>query len=176
MRWSDGSAEHRDPGVAMTARCEGCGAEFAQQAGPTHRYMLSSPGCWARYGELLAVLSPDRSLATPLMMCVDAYAVQHPGTPNPQAIQSVAVHLVNMHGYLVRGRPVAPPQLAGHKGAFHWLTPPTKPASRSVADVPLAGSPEEIAAAARMWVRSVWDAWEVHHAQVAAWAAQFARV
>jgi hypothetical protein len=161
--------------VGTIQRCEGCGAEFESHAGPTHRYMLSSPGCWARYGELLAVLSVDRALAAPLVMCVDAFAVQHPGTPNPQAIQSVAVHLINMYGYLVRDREVSPPRLSGHKGAFHWLTPPTIPATRSVIHMPLAGSPAELTAAAKAWVSAAWTAWAPHHAQVAAWAAQYVR-
>lgn len=45
--------------------CIGCGAMFADQEGPTHRYMESSPGCWAVYGEVVAReysdLSYDRS-------------------------------------------------------------------------------------------------------------------
>ena len=35
-------------------RCLGCGAELPVFAGPVHRYMESSPGCWAAYGEVLA--------------------------------------------------------------------------------------------------------------------------
>src|SRR5450759_4052888 len=104
----------------MIERCVGCGADFEVVTGPIHRYMTSAPGCWARYGELLGSLSIQPRLQAARQMCVDAYAVQHPGTPSPQAIQSVAVHLLNMHEYLVLGRPVTPPRLARHKGAFHW--------------------------------------------------------
>ena len=34
--------------------CPGCGLLAPRSEGPVHRYMLSSPGCWALYGELLA--------------------------------------------------------------------------------------------------------------------------
>lgn len=159
----------------MVERCVGCGLEVEVIDGPTHRYITSAPGCWALYGALLAVLSADRRMQSALVMCVDAYAVEHPGTPNPQAIQSVAVHLINMHGYLVRGRPIAPPRLAGHKGAFHWLTPPAVPANRTVRSVPLGGSAGELVDAARLWVESAWAAWKNHHAQVDAWAARYSR-
>jgi hypothetical protein len=33
----------------------------------------------------------------------DAYAAQHPGTPSPQAIQSVAVHLLALYAVLEKG-------------------------------------------------------------------------
>lgn len=158
----------------MLERCVGCGSEFEAMDGPIHRYMTSSPACWSRYGELLGVLAIRPGAAEARLYCVDAYAVQHPGTPNPQAIQSVAVHLLNMYGYLIRGLPVAPPRLAGHKGAFRWLHPPAKPAARTVRDMPLSGDADSIAAASRAWVESAWAAWAEHHAQIAAWHATYA--
>ena len=108
-------------------------------------------------------------------MCVDAYAAQHPGTPNPQAIQSVAVHLVNCYGYLVRRRPVGMPQLAGHKGTFKWLEPPSFAGARTVLDMPVTGSVDEITVAARAWIESVWAAWFAQHAQIEAWYAQYSQ-
>ena len=137
--------------------------------------MTSAPGCWERYGELLAVLSIAPALQTARFMCVDAYAAQHPGTPNPQAIQSVAVHLVNCYGYLVRGRTIGIPQLAGHKGAFKWLEAPSFANARTVFDMPAEGSVDEITTASRMWIESVWNAWSAHHAQIATWYAEYAK-
>jgi hypothetical protein len=157
----------------MTERCVGCGAEFPKMDGPIHRYMTSAPGCWERYGELLGVLAVDPTLTLARQMCVDAYAAQHPGTPNPQAIQSVAVHLLNFHDYLVRGRPAGIPKFAGRKGAFHWLTPPSFASSLTVLDMPVAGSRDELTAAARAWAESVWNAWSAEHAQIAAWYAKY---
>ena len=156
----------------MTERCVGCGLEVAAAAGPVHRYMTAAPQCWALYGERLATLSSDARLRDALIMCVDAYAVQHPGEAGPPAIRSVALHLINMHSYFVAGRAVSPPRPARDREAFHRLTPPTALASRSVADVPVDGTPERIAAAVRDWALAVWEAWREHHAQVAVWAAQ----
>ncbi len=157
----------------MIERCVGCGAEFEKIEGPTHRYMTSAPGCWERYGELLGVMAIDPALIPARIMAVDAYAAQHPGTPNPQAIQSVGVHLLNFYDYLVRGRPAQPPRFAGHKGAFVWLEPPSFEKSLTVRDMPIAGSREEINAAARAWAESVWNAWSARHAQIAAWYAKY---
>ncbi len=153
----------------MRERCVGCSAEFDAIEGPIHRYMTSSPACWSCYGELLGVFAIEPRLTESRIYCVDAYAVQHPGTPNPQAIQSVAVHLLNMYGYLVRGLPVAPPRLAGHKGAFRWLNPPAKAATRTVRDMPIAGDAGALAAASRAWVEATWAAWAEYHAQIAQW-------
>ena len=160
------------PLVPATELCAGCGAVFSRIDGPIHRYMTSAPGCWERYGELLGVLAVQPALTTARVMCVDAYAAQHPGTPNPQAIQSVAIHLINMCGYLERGRAPGPPRVVGPKGAFPWLTPPSFASARTVLDMPI-GSPDEIEVAARRWVESVWGAWSAQHAQVAGWFAKY---
>jgi hypothetical protein len=159
-----------------TELCVGCGAAVEKIDGPFHRYMTSAPGCWARYGELLSVFAIDPGATATRVLCVDAYAAQHPGTPGPQAIQSVAVHLLNMYGYLVLARPVAIPQTLGlneQKGAFRWLEPPPFTASRTVFDVPFDAPLEEIAVAARDWAESVWDAWSPHHAQIVEWYSKF---
>lgn len=158
----------------MLERCVGCAAEYEAIDGPVHKYMTSSPACWSRYGELLGVFAVDPSLAQSRLYCVDAFAVQHPGTPNPQAIQSVAVHLLNMYGYLVQGLPVTPPKLAGHKGAFRRLEPLAKPAALTVRDVPIAGSADAIVDASRAWVDAAWTAWKDHHGQIAEWHAKYA--
>lgn len=52
-------------------RCIGCQAEFAHIDGPTHEYMLSSPGCWAAYGEVLAREYSDNRLARLHRLTVD---------------------------------------------------------------------------------------------------------
>jgi hypothetical protein len=169
----------------MTERCVGCDAEVPVVDGPIHRYMTSAPGCWQRYGELLSVLYAQPALQPALIMCVDTYAVQHPGTPNPQAIQSVALHLLNLYGYLERGRPVSSPQATLSERAFHsiaphslranyWLEPPSFAATRTVFDMPISGTPDVMAAGARAWAESVWGAWSAHHEQVAEWYAKYA--
>ena len=80
----------------MEQPCFSCGGCFERHEGPTHKYMLSSPGCWKAYGELLA-----REYGNPLLfgavhrLTVDAYALQHPGNPSDRrATQSVWIHYV----------------------------------------------------------------------------------
>jgi hypothetical protein len=43
--------------MAKMVPCVGCGALVNATPGPTHRYMISAPVCWAMYGELNVVLS-----------------------------------------------------------------------------------------------------------------------
>lgn len=157
----------------MTESCVGCGATVEKLDGPIHRYMTSAPACWARYGELLGGLAVEPRAQVTRIMCVDAYAAQHPGTPNPQAIQSVAVHLINMHGYLVLHGPVTVPRVVGHKGAFEWMKPPSFASARTVFDMPLHAADDAMANAAREWAKSVWEAWAPQHGQIARWHAQY---
>lgn len=80
-------------------RCFSCGGSYPASDGPTHRYMLSSPGCWAAYGTLLAREYQDTGLfAAVHRLTVDAYALQHPGDAAVgQARQSVWVHYAALH-------------------------------------------------------------------------------
>jgi Family of unknown function (DUF5946) len=155
-------------------QCIGCGAEVLAMDGPIHRYMTSAPGCWQRYGELLNVLYTQPMQQATLIMCVDTYAVQHPGTPNPQAIQSVAVHLLNLYDYLVRGRPVKIPQKTFSEKAFHSIEPPLFTTTLTVLDMPLSGTGDALAAGAHAWAESVWAAWSTHHEQIAEWYTKYA--
>lgn len=83
----------------MNDKCFACGGSFVSVEGPTHKYMLSSPGCWNAYGEVLA-----REYENPILfgavhrLTVDAYALQHPGDASDRrARQSVWVHYAALH-------------------------------------------------------------------------------
>ena len=162
----------------MVEVCPGCGAETEPMTGPIHRYMTSSPACWHRYGEVLQHLYQAPGLSSALVMCADTYAVQHPGSPNAQAIQSVAVHLVNLSSYLAHSGPVRIPQdrllklgtsVAAGERPWRWLTPPSFAHCLPVFDMPMSGTVDDVARAARAWAESVWAAWREHHAQVEEW-------
>lgn len=86
-------------------RCPGCGALTPKVDGPTHRYIGSSAGCWATYGALSEKEADDFRYMRHHQLTVDAYCVQHPGTPSPQSIRSVAVHLVGLCLQLECGLP-----------------------------------------------------------------------
>lgn len=155
-----------------TERCVGCGALVARISGPTHRYMLSAPGCWALYGELLAQLLSDSSTENMRRRAADAFAVQHPGVPGPQAIQSVALHLISLHAQHVLGRsPIEAHSVIESgvraKPAFRWLTPPSSMGPITVAHVlDRRASTEKTTAD---WAREAWQAWEPWHAQIRDW-------
>lgn len=76
--------------------CPGCGGRFLNGNGPVHRYMESSPGCWAAYGDVIAREYSESALADVHRLSVDSYAAQHPGRPSPQSMKSVGVHLIRL--------------------------------------------------------------------------------
>lgn len=154
--------------------CVGCGALFPEGDGPVHRYMDSSPGCWAAFGEVLAREYGDPVYGKVHRLTVDAYAAQHSGRESPQTVQSVAVHLISLSLVLERGVDArratsAIRAAASRKGAFRWLPPPSPPGDLTVADVVRARNAGEHVAAVEAWARTVWLAWSCHHDTVRAW-------
>ena len=155
--------------------CPGCGAVFPETMGPTHRYMESSPGCWAAYGEVLAREYSDPPLFERVhQLTVHAYAVQHPGRPSPQSVQSVAVHLIGLCLRLERGAQAeewvkALQTATGKKGGFRWLPPPEPMKAVTVADVWRVRTSAEHEVAVRRWAEAAWSAWSAHHETVRTW-------
>ena len=105
-------------------------------------------------------------------MSVDAYAVQHPGVPEPRAIRSVAVHLMAL--CLVFDRGFRPPDVTKRMGGLldgvepGWLEPP-HPNGTLTVEHPLGAPPDEHAERVREWAEDVWRTWRVHHPTVRAW-------
>ncbi len=154
--------------------CPGCGSLFPDQAGPTHRYFESSAGCWAAYGGVLARQYTDDAYAAAVQLTVDAYAVQHPGQPSPQSIQSIALHLISLCLILERnvGRAAAIEAMqkaAENKARFFWLTPPPPGGLITVATVHAAQSAAAHVELVREWAASAWLAWSAHHATIRRW-------
>ena len=153
----------------------GCGALVPDVDGPVHRYIGASPGCWATYGELLAREFSDARAYAAHRLTVDTYAVQHPGGPSRQSIQSVGVHLISLHLVLEKGYNSTPAteamrQALTPRGRFVWLSPPSMAGTMTVLDVVSAADLEEHIDLAHRWARSVWGAWAPHHATVRQWA------
>ena len=127
--------------------CPGCGALFPPYDGPTHRYLGASAGCWALFnwsvvsggtdvtGLIAQSRIPDSLAAVPERgdalsldsLWGDAYGVQHHGDNSSQAIQSVAAHLLDLHG-IITGHTTRPGWALGRavrtRGVFHKLAPP----------------------------------------------------
>ena len=136
--------------------------------------MESSPACWAAFGEVLAREYSDPAYFQVHRLSVDAYAVQHPGKPSPQTLQSVAVHLVRLCLLLEHGLPMERANDAMLKASeqekrFVWLTPPASLGAVTVADVQRAENVEAHMAAVRRWADSAWQAWAPHHSTVRDW-------
>ncbi|HLJ30453.1 MAG TPA: DUF5946 family protein [Candidatus Angelobacter sp.] len=159
--------------------CLACGGGFPSIEGPTHRYLESSPGCWAAYCEVLAREYSDPAYSRLHRLTVDSYSVQHPGRPSPQTIQSAAGHLVGLYMVLERGRSAeeatgAIGALTQRKGRYQWLTPPGSMGAVTVADVQTTASVEAHLACVQKWADSAWQAWTAHHDTVRMWADELA--
>jgi hypothetical protein len=162
---------------ALTIRCIWCGGLVPNMNGPTHRYLESSPGCWHLYGQVLSREYGDPAFRATHRLTVDSYAVQHPGRPSPQAIQSVCVHLISL--CLVLERNLAPAyatrvmdEATRAKDRFVWLTPPASLGDVTVSDVAVVSAPVEHERRVRAWADAAWSAWAAHHTTVRNWIAE----
>jgi hypothetical protein len=136
--------------------------------------MESSPACWAAYGEVLARKYSDPAYFAVHRLSVDAYAVQRPGQPSPQTLQSVAVHLVRLCLLLERGLPMERANAAmlaasEQEKGFVWLAPPASRGALTVVDVKDAKDVEDHMRRVRAWAASAWQAWAPHHATIKGW-------
>lgn len=120
-----------------------CGGRFLDIDGPTRRYMESSPGCWACFGEILAREYSDLQYQRVHRLRVDAYAMQYPGQLSPSHIRSVALHAISLCTIFEKGADMEQAteiirQAAKDKDRFKWLSPPSSKGALTVADVHLA--------------------------------------
>jgi hypothetical protein len=163
--------------------CPGCRALLPPLDGPTHRYIGASPACWALY-TALGVGEPPLAPAPMNGLLVDAYAAQHPGVPSPQSIQSVAVHLLTLHGVFAQGLGVEralwlrletlQERTGSRRGRYSWLEPSDFTGSPTVAEIVREPTPEARSAAVARYVEGVYRAWaSAHGATIAAWYATF---
>jgi hypothetical protein len=164
--------------------CPGCQAVLPTiESGSIHRYMTSSATCWAIFNSLN---DPEHPLAPNEFnnLIVDAYAVQHPGTPSNQTINSLAVHSMVLYGILTRGfKPDQALWLRQRPGRFkstekhsrfHWLTPPSFDSSLNVSDVAAGNTPLERSRLVERWVKDVWSRWsDLHQDQIGIWFEKF---
>ena len=144
-------------------RCFACGGLFLESDGPTHRYMLSTPGCWSAYGTLLAREYEAPGLFAEVhRLTVDAYALQHPGRPDEQrAVQSVWVHFAALYLVFEERRPhaaVAP--VMGRLTAAKLPPLEIRPSGFEVTHRDVLDSPRaDHAAAVRRWATCAYEAW-----------------
>jgi hypothetical protein len=156
--------------------CPGCGGHFKISEGDSHRYIGATPGCWAVFHAVLEREYSDPAYAVYHNRTVDAYAVQHPGTPSPQSTQSVGVHLLGLYLAIELGLDsLFITKLMGRaldEIAFHWLTPPTEPHTYTIQYVYESENAEDHVARVKSYSYSIWSAWKDHHSQVIHWAGE----
>lgn len=163
--------------------CPGCQANLPKINAPTHRYIGASPSCWQIYSALNVGEPPlARDIATSLL--VDAYAAQHPGTPNPQAIRSVAVHLLTLYGILVKDvvyqnaiwirRRALRSQNHAKPTHYHWLTPPSFSGTITVADIGQTLTPAARTQKTKQYIDEVLQTWsDTHLSTISDWYERF---
>jgi hypothetical protein len=164
--------------------CPDCGVRLPVVDGPQHRYIGASAACWALFSALNNGGEPSLAPAPWRPLLTDAYAAQHPGSPSPQAIQSVAVHLLTLYGILERGRKMEevyrlrqrglPEARAARRARFHWLTPPDLTQTRPLTTITTPATPAARSAQLQPYVEAIWEIWAAAHRDViATWYEQY---
>jgi len=115
---------------------------------------------------------PARNDASLDSLFGDAYGVQHHGDESPQAIQSVAVHLLDLHG-IVTGNTTRPGWALGRavrtRGVFHKLAPPPLGSALTIRHL-FAGGGVVSPVTRTQYVLSVYEAWmSLHRDTVEEW-------
>ena len=168
--------------------CPGCGALFPPYDGATHRYIGASAGCWAvfnwsvvgggigvtnliaqsRIPDNLAPIPEPSDALPPDALWGDAYGVQHHGGNSPQAVQSVALHLLNLHG-IISGKTTRPrwpiERALRTRGVFHKLDPPAIGRALTVRHL-FPGGGVITPVRRSQYVVSVYEAWMALHRSV----------
>jgi len=153
-------------------KCCGCGALVKDIPGKPHRYIGAAAGCREVYCEILAKEYGEFRYPEPThRFTVDTYAVQHPGEPSGQAIQSVNAHLVSLHLVVEKGfngarATEAFKDILKNGDKLTWLEPPNPNGSMTVVDVVKAQNLQEHRRLVDEWARDVWTAWRNHHALI----------
>ena len=156
----------------QTEKCIACGLETERINGPVHKYLISSPGCWAKFGEILVREYENYEYMSVHALTVDTYTLQHPGTENPQTINSANVHLASLYSYFELGKPISElskvkQDLEKYKDQFVWLEPPGDVSEITVASILKSESPSEHRESVVNWATYIYEKWETHHSRIA---------
>jgi hypothetical protein len=150
--------------------CLGCGALAPDTAGPVHRYMDASPGCWQLYSELQDWKNSliDNDGITIAQHLADAYATQHATNPDRRNRQSVTVHLMSLCASLefeISGTKLR--TIIGNwtHHDYHLLRPTPDGYPITVRNVKDATGGQRAATVEEM-ATSTWSAWSLHHEEI----------
>jgi len=151
-----------------TEKCTYCGIKTEAIGGPVHRYLVSTPGCWRKFGEILAREYEDIRLFKCHDLTVDAYALQHPGVEGNQTINSSNIHLVSLYAYFVMKTDLSElsrikQNVAKRKREFFWLEPPHDMKELNIGCLNTTDNPDAYCSDVEEWARYVFLKWEEHH-------------
>ena len=142
-------------------RCPGCGILVEKIEGKPYKYIGATQGCWNLYGKILAKEYCEYKYPEEThRLTVDTYAVQHPGQPCRQSIQSVNIHLISMYFVLVKdysGKKATETMrsILARKAVFEWLEPPVPNGQKTVIEVLKATNQKEHEKLVREWAENV---------------------
>ncbi|WP_139063738.1 DUF5946 family protein [Flagellimonas eckloniae] len=162
--------------------CFSCGAKALNFEGNCHEYMLSSPGCYEMFTEVLEKEYSDFRYSKAHHYTVDAYATQHPGdVTNQKAINSVGIHLVSL--YFLFEKSMNLDSAAELKMAFaqfnktHKMVQPLQKLEKfnglTIFDIWDNEKPEHHFELSKIWAKSSWDAWAKERITIEKWALHF---
>ena len=162
----------------QNTHCIGCGALLDRTEGPVHKYMDSSPACYALFNQMLACEYSNLALLPTHRLTVDTYAVQHPGQAKTrQQIQSVGLHLARLSLQLTSA--ITPKEtnevmldLGKHKHTLDYIDPPLE-FRMTVADVAKFSGRSQHSDKVREWAASTWEDWSYHHNYIQRWTARW---
>ena len=149
--------------------CPGCGALVDEIEGRPHKYIGANQGCWDLYGQILAKEYGEYNYPELThRLTVDTYAIQHPGLPGRQSIQSVNGHLISLYFIFIKnfsGKEATKiiGDLLAREPKFNWLEPPVPNGHKTVINVLQATSKQEHEARVREWAEDVWACWYEKH-------------
>jgi hypothetical protein len=158
-----------------TEICSGCGAvlPLSQTGRPVHNYVDASASCWLVFSQLTGLGEPMLAQRVTNSLIVDAYLCQHHGNPSPQAIQSVAVHLLALYGVLQVGlepsqtlwirQRATRPERKKITDRFYWLAPPDWINCPTLAQAIEQPTAEKRADEVEVYVLTVWQRWSDLH-------------
>lgn len=150
-------------------KCYGCKALVEDIPGTAHKYIGANQGCWNLYTEVLAKQYSEFNYPEDTQrLTVDTYAIQHPGVPSKQSIQSVNIHLMSLYWVLIKklnGKEATKmiANVLDNKPSFEWLEPPFINGNLTIADILNARTKEEHEQLVKKWAEDVFDCWYHQH-------------
>lgn len=90
--------------MEQTSVCKGCAGCFPDIDGPVHDTLTVSAGCWARFGQALALQYSDHRFWPAHQLLTDAYVLQHSRGDDWRSIRSAHVHLAALYAQLCLGQ------------------------------------------------------------------------